>query len=320
MKILYLGGLFPAEFSLVKEAQNNPNLELLFVDCQGSFQEYIPVAKPIYVANRTDVDKIKKDFQPDITIFRNWTPPENLIQSGEVLWHQEIYVTLDDGTRPYSYTPPKQAIVAYQSRPMSVVNKQHWLPYCASAHWGLIPNIVRTIPVMVATNLTDSSTGGSIKRRSMDILVKPIVEFDFNLVYAYNGIYGGLQNVSYLAPCIKPSYKLLDMPSTLSRVKIYISPTSIWYDEGCVSYKIYEAMACGCLVLTNNYIGMEAVFGKDGENLIYSNTPEDSLDKVRYYLDHEKEREEIAERGRQFITSEYSWEKHITRLAQEIKK
>ena len=317
MKVLFVGGIYHVEFSLFHEARNNPDLTVKFCTFGYSFEEYASVVNPTTVSNRGQIDAIKANYLPDLTIFRNWNASSDSINDTEVLWQQEIFATLDDNTRPKDI--PTCRLVAHQSK---VYAEQHgllWLPYCASEYWGVDnPTGVRDIAVAMATNLPPDETGGLIKRRSMDILIKPIIEWNPGIVNVYAGLYGGFERVPYLAPCIKPSYRLLDVTKTLSRVQIYLSPTTIWYDEGCVSQKTYEAMACGCLVMTNRYVGIEAVLGKDGENLIYANTPEESLEKVKYYLEHSKEREEIAERGRRFITTEYSWMKHLTRLAQDV--
>jgi hypothetical protein len=247
------------------------------------------------------------------------------VDSGEVFWHKEIFVTIDNGTRlKENIFPTKQGvIIANKSKIEAQVRGHRWFPYCVSKHWGKIePNPERDIPILMATNIPNSRDaffGPNMKTRSIDILLKPLIEWRPDLVNVCAGFHGNLEVVPYLIPCIKPSYKFLDTPKTLSRVKIYISPTAIWYDAGHASYKFYEAFSSGCLIITNKYVGIEDVFGKDGENLLYANTPEESLEKVRYYLDHDKEREEIAERGRQFVFDNYGWEQHLTRLLSEIR-
>jgi len=279
--------------------------------------DVIPIVKPNIVSNRADIDRIKSEFNPDITLFRGWVTTENLINDSEVYWNQEIHPTDHKGNKSNNNPVPNAArIIAYQSKPMAKNKGGYWMPYCVSKYWGISSNVKRDIPVMVAMSIPGEGTG--MKIEACDSLVKPIIEWDSKLVHVFSGIGGGLGRVSYLKPCLKPSFPAIDAIHTISKAQIYLSPSTIWHDEGCISHKTIEAMGCGCLVITNKYIGMEDMFGADGENLLYSNSPEETLDKVKYYLKHDKEREEIAERGYKFIHSEYNWEKHLTRLSKEL--
>ena len=80
-------------------------------------------------------------------------------------------------------------------------------------------------------------------------------------------------------------------------------------DFGCWSNRISKILLGAGFALVK-YTGlMETVFGPDGENLVYWNTPNDCADKIRYYLSKEQERLEIAERGylfaKKYLTTEY---------------
>jgi len=319
MRVLFVGGIYPVEFSLFKEAENNPNLSVLFCCDGASMPDVLPIVKPHIVSSKSQVDAIRNDFVPDITIFRTWCSSASYISLGDVLWHQEIFPTMDDGTKVEDNTPQCLfAINAYQSKPRADALGGVWFPYCVSKKWGRIP-IEKDIPVMVATSFPSNTEMFKLKKKSMDILVKPIIEYDPSIIQFFNGYFGGGDNVPYLSSITKRSFPPTDAVKNICRAKIYISPTSIWNDNGCVSYKTVEAMACGVCVMTNNYPGMEDVFGKDGDTIVYANSPQEALDKVLFYLKNDGAREKLANRGYEFIHETYSWEKHLTRLLSKLR-
>ena len=323
MKILYVGGVYATEYSLYRECQANPNFELV-IACGSSYSLVSREATPGVrnITSRSDIDRIKSEFNPDLVLFRGWCPEAGMIQKSEVLWSQEIMATRDDGIRCsgggissiYPNAKANGTIVAYNIKNFAEETEQHWLPRCVSKHWAH-KSETKDIPFMVATNLPPVKAGGDMKKRSLDILIKPIVEWDASIVHAFSPPYGSF---TYFKKCLKPTFPYHTMTDVMSRVKIYASPTTIWNDSGCISHKTVHAMACGSLTITNRYADIEEILGADGENLIYSNSPEETLEKVKYYLEHEAEREAIAERGYHFIHNLYNWEKHLTRLYSEV--
>jgi glycosyltransferase involved in cell wall biosynthesis len=268
------------------------------------------------IKNKEDIAKIRDAFGPDLVIFRNWSGTEHLMEERDVFWAQEI--SPKDEKEDFSYPvfdfPTQAKYILDCSKVSSKNNNRIWLPYCSPKCYVKSD---KDIPVMVATNIPAGKCG-EMKQRSVSILLKRFSESNPGSVHAFEGFYGGLSNISHLHPCIKPSFNYFDSSSVISRAKIYVSPTSIWYDEGYVSQKTIEAMSYGTFVLTNNYVGMEDIFGKDGETLVYADTEEEAFDKIQYYLAHDKEREEIATRGQEFIRTERSWGDHLNRVLAEI--
>jgi hypothetical protein len=311
MKVLFVGGIYPVEFSLFRESQNNPNLTVKFC-CDGvSMPDVLPVVNPQIISSKHDIDKIKEQFKPDLTIFRTWCSTEAFASVGDIVWHQEIFPKTDDGI-PTGENKVSPWVNAFQSKPRAEKLGGKWLPYCVTNHKV---EVEKDIPVMVATSFPGPPVF-AMKKKSMDILVKPIIEYDPKLVHFFSGYYGG--TLGYLKDVTRPSFSPVDAIKNICRAKIYISPTSIWNDEGCVSYKTVEAMSCGVCTITNDYIGMEDVFGKDGDTIVYANSPQEVLEKTLYYLNHDVEREKLAKRGQDFVCEQYSWEKHLTRLFSKV--
>lgn len=79
------------------------------------------------------------------------------------------------------------------------------------------------------------------------------------------------------------------------------------------SPRIFEAMACGAFVLTDNQRDVFALF-KDGEHLVrFEDTP-DFVHKIYYYLDHFDARMKIAEKGRQEVIRRHTYIHRIQEL------
>lgn len=310
---MYVGGMFPCELSMYAELTNNPNFTALFCGDGSATPDALSKINYKTVGTKAELKSLQESFKPDLTLYRTWSGTENFVGEDDVLWVQEIYpsgsveeaVNNDCGVKWHKKT-------AYQSKPRAERFGQYWLPYCVSRHWEKRSQ-VKDIPVLVATCLPPDASR-ILKTKSFDILVKPILDYDPNIIHIYTGFYGGLEQIPYVAPHLKKSFHPLEVNKYIARAQIWISPTSIWYNEGCISQKTLVGLACGTLTITNNYIGMEDVFGKDGENIVYANSPEETLDKVKYYLVHQSERERIAHQGYEFVHNEYNWEKHLFRL------
>lgn len=317
LKVLYIGGIFATEYGLYREAENNPEIDLICACECANHMGSLGNVKLHRIGNRNDIDALKASFKPDLVLYRGWCSEARFRQEGEILWSQEIMATNSNGKRFEGFASTYDAKdIAYNIKDLATQNGQFWLPRCITKYWSKVP-CQKDIPFMVATNMPSDGIGGKLKRKSLDILVKPIVEWDKNLIYAFEGAAGGLGFVDYMNGTVKPSFLYIDMHKWMSRAKIYASPTTIWYDKGCISQKTIHAMACGALTLTNRYMDIEDILGKDGENLIYSNSPEETLDKVKYYLVHESEREALAARGYDYIHKVYNWPAHLTRLHKE---
>lgn len=78
--------------------------------------------------------------------------------------------------------------------------------------------------------------------------------------------------------------------------------------KGDLNFRVFEAMACGAMLITpavDN--GLFALFD-DGKDLVsyIPGDAEDAAKKIRYYLDNEAERIEIAERGRRRVNERHT--------------
>ena len=85
------------------------------------------------------------------------------------------------------------------------------------------------------------------------------------------------------------------------------------------SPKIFEAMACGAFVISDNQRDVFSLF-KDGEHLIRFDNPGELVEKIKYYLDHPDERKEVAKRGRKEVLKNHTYEHRIETLLSVVEK
>ena len=83
--------------------------------------------------------------------------------------------------------------------------------------------------------------------------------------------------------------------------------------EGGTTQRIMDIMGAGGFVLTNYCEETAELFEEDKEIVMFR-TPEELIQKVDYYLEHEEEREQIARAGHEKAMNDYTYEKKIKKL------
>ncbi len=72
----------------------------------------------------------------------------------------------------------------------------------------------------------------------------------------------------------------------------------------------FEIPACGGFMLTAHADDLENYF-KPGEEIVFYENDDDYIDKIRYYLEHDAERERIAKAGYERTVKEHSYMKRL---------
>lgn len=99
-----------------------------------------------------------------------------------------------------------------------------------------------------------------------------------------------------------------DMANLFSKSKIVFN-NAIKKD---LNMRVFEVMSTGSFLLTDKAVGLEEMF-VDGEDLgIYEDY--NILEKVKYYLENEEERERIAKRGQQLVLKAHTYEHRCSEL------
>jgi len=94
--------------------------------------------------------------------------------------------------------------------------------------------------------------------------------------------------------------------------------TRMIFDESC-NMRLYEATGCGCLLVTDRMAGLGQLF-RDGREVISYGTKEEAVDLIRYYLDHDREREALAAEGQARTLREHTWERRSGEFLELLEK
>lgn len=129
----------------------------------------------------------------------------------------------------------------------------------------------------------------------------------FNLVIRGENGWDDFKEILNLQPMtFHPDYL-----SSLREAKINLNTINV-KRYGLLTRRFFRTMASGRLFLTEYCDGLESHF-KNHEHLVWFNGIEEGLDLIKYYLDHDGERERIASKGRKEILLKHTFE---TRLQQ----
>ncbi len=79
------------------------------------------------------------------------------------------------------------------------------------------------------------------------------------------------------------------------------------------SDRLGRALCSGVFVLSHDYVGVEKDF-KDGEHLVTFKNSQDLVDKCRYFLNNEAERNEIAKNGYEYAKKYLSYERMVDEI------
>ena len=101
-----------------------------------------------------------------------------------------------------------------------------------------------------------------------------------------------------------------------SKINLNLTLRSI---ETGLPLRIFDIMSVGGFVLTDYREDAAELFEEDKEIVMYR-SPEEMLDKIDYYLVHEKERIEIGVNAYRRVKKEYSYEAQLQKILKKIQK
>lgn len=74
-----------------------------------------------------------------------------------------------------------------------------------------------------------------------------------------------------------------------------------------LNMRLYETLSMGKLLLTNRKGSSPDIFFKDGEHLAIYETPEELIEKAKYYLKDENERRRVAKAGQKLVHEKHTY-------------
>jgi len=117
---------------------------------------------------------------------------------------------------------------------------------------------------------------------------------------------------------LRPTYNDVEHARIVAQSKINLAHSG-WGDiNHYFSARAYRLMANGGFVLANHSKGIEDIFEVGKEIATYTDH-KDCLEKIKYYLKHEDEREEIAKAGRARVLKDYLFNNSLKTILGIIK-
>lgn len=95
------------------------------------------------------------------------------------------------------------------------------------------------------------------------------------------------------------------MPKIFRQSRINLNMTARTIRTG-LSQRVFDVMAAGGFLLTNRQLEVTEYF-QDGVELVTFETEEELMEKVRYYLEHEDERQAVARAGYEAVRREHTF-------------
>jgi hypothetical protein len=327
-KVLYFGNLYHAEASLAADLNAGSMYQFVpvyttdFNDTfDNDFKPYAhfrsmfpgPTIRPV----REDMNEVIDREKPDVVIDRCWVDFSKYPFSGTIFWKIESAAR----TRPRQQLPEilpvpghaafltfNAAEIPHYRRVLNI--PVGYLPYCVSRYWER--PLEKTINVMTTGTCVNQE-----KIESYELLVRPLCEhLPPTDVYVY--AHYGASNIPWAKEHLRTPYYAEQGPLLMGHSRIFVSPVTTRFDRGTISQKTLQAMGCQALVLTQRYKGVEQVLGPDGKYVVYADSPKEAIDKVRYYLEHENERQEIAFRAYEHVHKSYNASMVFTRALEQI--
>ncbi|MCX8065909.1 MAG: glycosyltransferase [Candidatus Hydrogenedentes bacterium] len=106
-----------------------------------------------------------------------------------------------------------------------------------------------------------------------------------------------------------------EMARIYSRSKIVVN-SAINYD---LNMRVFEALASGALLVTDPADSINELF-EDGKEIVVYHSQDELLDKIKYYLENEDEREKIAQQGKEKVLKYHTYHHRVEQIVKTIEE
>jgi GT2 family glycosyltransferase/glycosyltransferase involved in cell wall biosynthesis len=132
-------------------------------------------------------------------------------------------------------------------------------------------------------------------------------------------IYGnGWDEIPELEGCCRGPIHPNEVPTLYSSTKIVLSTHPQWHRLMDVpTSRLWEAAACNSLIISDKLPLARQLFR---DTIVWTDGWDDLREKVCYYLEHEKERKLIAQKGYQLILSQYTFDHWAPKVLEFIQQ
>jgi hypothetical protein len=263
--------------------KNDPDVEVLHLTPKGDVSEF----------GKRDVH-LWVDWGEDGLPWEEWSVPKD---GGKT-----VYVASDTHLGgKYRMKKAKQFDYAFfnQKQPFMKMKNSYWLPHAFEPQAYPVYNKLKKYDVCFIGHLQeDKNINGMNRVEALDVLFK-----------AYPNFYFGSREPMY------PGKHLFeDVAHRFSESKVVFN-ISIKDD---INMRVFETLGTKSFLLTNKLPHLDELF-VTGQHLETYETYKEMIEKVRFYLDHEWEREKIAEAGHQEAIKHHTYKQRWETIKSVIK-
>lgn len=104
-----------------------------------------------------------------------------------------------------------------------------------------------------------------------------------------------------------------DCADIFRKSKIVLNPPT----KDDVNMRVFEALATQSFLLTKRVPGLKELF-VDGKELVMYNDVDDAIEKAKYYLEHDSEREGIAKLGYEKVMKKHTYQHRLDKIFEVI--
>ncbi|SHG98929.1 Spore maturation protein CgeB [Thermosyntropha lipolytica DSM 11003] len=188
------------------------------------------------------------------------------------------------------------------------------------------PDIFKPLPprkgysydlVLAANNYYWFAEGKKFRRQAIDIILKPLVDGNYNLK-VWGGDWTNPQSDYIIPEHMYGGYiDYRETPYLYSSAKIVLGLQSVNNSLTQTSCRTYEIMGTGAFHLTP-FTPAYANFFRNFEHVVWSTSPEETLEIVDYYLQHEEERKKIAKKAREEILARHTYMHRVRTMEKKL--
>ncbi|MFH1027698.1 MAG: glycosyltransferase, partial [Pseudomonadota bacterium] len=283
-----------------------------FENVEVQFFDYVTEAQQRGVAGMSDrlVEIVRKE-QPDLLLYSPLDLHVDILHESlksitdhtdtqTIIWMNDDHLRFDDYARLWA--PCADHIITTSQEAVSKYHQAGFGPKIIKSQWAFNPFTYRPTSL---PRTRDVSFVGSAQGNRLELIGKmrqsglPVDVFGY-----------GWTEDTYI-----PFYDMVRIFSQ-SRINLNLSNSSTITTQQ-IRRRNFEVPGCRGLLLTTPVDNLEEYYESDKE-VVVASSMEELIDKSRYYLTHEREREEIAQRGYERTLAEHTWTHRLVDIFKHI--
>lgn len=332
-KIIYLGGLYQAEYSM-KESfiQNGIQIAFLYDELNGrhmlrnAITNNCNIYKYITEVKNDNLKDFLKSYKPDVVIHRYYKNDPFMFPNSSKVCKElgipfcKLLMETDDNDNTQFDRCLDNCdfiLYAHDIKPIkdhvNSIKPGKWFfyPYgVGPSEKNLNIDKINDVSGYGYLRTVHSSREENIKlylRALKSLNVKLNVYYTTNTSKDMN--WDVKFDISLLN--IHNQYQLEQTTEIMNQTKIAINFESVAKLEGAYSHKMFQTMGCGIPIITFRKKCLEDMFGYSGENLIFIENEDEAADWISFLLRNDKFRINLGNKCEKFIHEHYDWYKRF---------